>query len=107
MYKYLLEHNFKIYLKKMENVNIIKQNKHYKVLIRMLNKALTLDIPGDWRVSKIRKFLENHFQDQTKNCTINFIYCGKPIVTDEQISEIVKVKNNVKVRINLKMKFIN
>jgi hypothetical protein len=76
----------------MENFNLNKPNyKIYKVLIRIMNKLLTIDIPGDWRLSKIRKFLENNFHEQTKNSSINFIYCGKPIVLDEELAEIVKV----------------
>jgi hypothetical protein len=56
-----------------------------------MNKLLTIDIPGEWRISKIRKFLESNFYEQTKNSYINFIYSGKPIVTDDTISQIVKV----------------
>lgn len=63
----------------------------YKVLIRMMNKHLTIDIPGDWKISKLRKFLEFNFNDQIKNSTINFIYSGKTITSDDSLSEIVKV----------------
>lgn len=78
----------------MENKNVSHQNNRiYKVLIRIMNKHLTIDIPGDWKMSKIRKFLENNFQEQTKNSSISFIYSGKPIVTDDTIAEIVKVKS--------------
>ena len=76
----------------MENRNTsAPKTRIYKVLIRMMNKHLTIDIPGDWKISKLRKFLEFNFNDQIKNSTINFIYSGKTITTDDSLSEIVKV----------------
>jgi len=76
----------------MENKNIGSHHRVYKILIRIMNKHLTIDIPGDWKISKIRKFLEVNFNEQTKNSTINFIYSGRPIITDDSIAEIVKVR---------------
>ena len=70
----------------------IFQFRHYKVLIRIMNKSLSLDIPGDWNISKIRKFLESQFQEQTKNSHINFVYSGKQIQSDDIISDIVNVQ---------------
>jgi hypothetical protein len=76
----------------MENRNnSVPKTRIYKVLIRMMNKLLTIDVPGDWRMSKIRKFLEFNFNDQIKNSTINFVYSGKTLVNDDTLSEIVKV----------------
>lgn len=76
----------------MENKNVSRANTRiYKVLIRIMNKLLTIDIPGDWKISKIRKFLESNFYEQTKNSYISFIYSGKPVVTDDTIAQIVKV----------------
>ena len=63
----------------------------YKVLIRIMNRMLSMNIPGDWKISKIRKFLENNFQEQIKNSSISFIYSGKPITTDDYIADIVHV----------------
>ena len=63
----------------------------YKILIRILNKQVSIDIPGNWRISKIRKFLENQFQDQVKNSTITFVYSGKTIVNDDFIGDIIQV----------------
>ena len=68
-----------------------KSKRIFKVLIRIMNKSLSMDIPGDWKVSKIRKFLESQFHEQTKNSTINIVYSGKQITNDEDISDIIIV----------------
>lgn len=76
----------------MENRNnSVPKTRIYKVLIRMMNKLLTIDVPADWRMSKIRKFLEFNFNDQIKNSTISFVYSGKTILNDDTLYEIVKV----------------
>ena len=79
----------------MNEIEISKKTnfpfKNFKILIRIMNKSLSLDVPGDWTISKIRKFLESQFQEQTKNSNINFIYSGKQIQSDDIISEIVNV----------------
>ena len=68
-----------------------KNKRNYKVLIRIMNKSLSINIPGDWKISKLRKFLESQFQEQTKNSQINFLYSGKPITNDEIIDDIIIV----------------
>jgi hypothetical protein len=90
----------------MEIKNGAKETKAYKFLIRIMNKLLTIDVPGDWRISKLKKFLENQFQEHTKNSSLTLIYSGKPILSDDKIVDIIKVQV-VNFRIKKRMKFIS
>jgi hypothetical protein len=54
----------------------------YKFYLRMLSigKNISIELPGNWTINKVSKFITTYYKNDVKENELNFIFQGKPII---------------------------